>query len=90
MAPTWTSHGDLDAVEPTNGLAAIVVDMRNASAHSLHIHDGNDEYVDEVGLEFSGFVVIVLWVTGLKYVCHGSCSVGLIHESAEGEFIISV
>ncbi len=90
MGPTWISYSDLDAVEPTNGLVAIVVDMRNVSAGSLHIHDSNDEYVDEVGLDFSGFVIIVLWVTGLKYVSHGSCRVGVIHESSEGDSITSV
>ena len=77
-------------MEPTNGLVAIVADMRDASAVSLHIHDGNDEHVDEVGLEFSGFVVIVLWVTGLKYVSHGSCRVGIVHESTDGGGITPV
>ena len=90
MNPIWFSYGHLDAVEPTNGLVAIVVDLRNASANSLHIHDSNDEHMDEIGPDFSGFLVIVLWVTGLKYVSHGSCRVGVVHESTEGDSIISV
>ncbi len=77
-------------MEPTNGLVAIVVDMRDASTGSLHIHDSNDEYVDEVGLDFSGFVVIVLWVTGRKYVSHGSCRVGVVHETTDCNSMTSV
>jgi hypothetical protein len=68
-------------VQPTNDVVAIVVDMRNASSNSLNIHDNNDEYVDKVGLDFKGSLVIVPWMTGLKFICYGSCKVGLVYEN---------
>lgn len=70
-------------VEPTNDVVAIVVDMRNASSNSVYIHEINDDYVDMVGLDFRGYVVIVPWEPGLKFMCYGSCKVGEVYESIQ-------
>lgn len=83
MKPTWTLHGDLDMVEPTDNVVAVVVDMRNASSNCLHIYNSSDEFIDMVGTEFKGYLVIVPWATGLKFMCWGPCKVGLVYESTQ-------
>ena len=70
-------------VEPTDDVVAIVVDMRYASSNCLYIHTTSDDYVDMVGMDFRGYLVIVPWATGLKFMCYGSCTVGVVYENIQ-------
>ncbi len=57
---------------------AIVVDMRKATNNSVYIHDKDKEYVDMVGLDFKGDLVIVPWKTGLQFICYGPCPIAAV------------
>ncbi|KAK3362397.1 hypothetical protein B0T25DRAFT_5554 [Lasiosphaeria hispida] len=82
---TWSAFGDLDVLQPSGDILAIVVDMRTASNNSLYIHDFNNDFIDKVGLDYKGSMVIVPWQEGLKFICYGSCDVGVVQAKQESD-----
>ncbi|KAK2778947.1 hypothetical protein CKAH01_11538 [Colletotrichum kahawae] len=61
--------------DPVQRTVALLVDMRHAAGCAVYIHNESDEFVDMVGMESAGHVVIVPWVQGMKIVCYGKCIV---------------
>ncbi|KAH6705667.1 hypothetical protein EV126DRAFT_172648 [Verticillium dahliae] len=83
--PSWRDYDDLETAVPANNTAAILVKVRKTSG-VVYIHvDGTDEYKDRVGLDYKGYTVIVPWKPGLKFICYGSCRIGLVEEGEEPE-----
>jgi len=58
---------------------AIVVDMHR-SPGAVYIHTGADDYLDMVGQDFKGRMVIVPWRPGLKIISIGQCRVGVVRK----------
>lgn len=69
--------------QPPGNALAIVVDMRNATSNSVYIQDGNNEYLDMVGLDFKGHIVIVPWQQGLKFITYGECNIAVVCEAQD-------
>ncbi|KAF2175341.1 hypothetical protein K469DRAFT_702363 [Zopfia rhizophila CBS 207.26] len=76
--PTWISPQNRTRIYPPDNTAAIVVDVRNnKGAVNIHKKDSS-EFVDMVGTEESGKLVIVPWNNSWFYYSVGSLKVGYI------------
>ncbi|KAK3934392.1 hypothetical protein QBC46DRAFT_218326, partial [Diplogelasinospora grovesii] len=75
---TWKDYGDLSEVTPPNDTIAILVQVRNTSGVVYIYVTETDDYKDRVGQDYSGQTVIVPWKQGLKFVCYGTCRIGLV------------
>jgi len=50
----------------------------------IHIAE-TDDYRDKVGLDYDGYTVIVPWRQGFKFICYGTCRIGLVMEARNVE-----
>ena len=74
----WNTHQDRDEINPDDSTAAIVVDLRNITAAIRIFETNDDQFIDGVGIEEAGKLVIVPWQSGWWYYCTGSPRVGHI------------
>jgi len=72
----WKNHQDGDAIHPPAGTVALVVDIRNNRAAIKIFEKQDDDYVDGVGTEEAGKLVIVPWKSSWFYFCTGTPRVG--------------
>jgi len=76
--PRWTTPKKRETYNPPEGTVAIVVDIRNnIGGVNIHSRDSGD-FVDMVGMEEHGNMVIVPWKSEWDYDCVGSPQVGYI------------
>jgi hypothetical protein len=76
--PQWVEHQDRDEIRPPDDTIAIVVDVRDNQA-AIRIFETKDEdYIDGVGTEEAGKLVIVPWQSHWFYFCTGTPRVGHI------------
>jgi hypothetical protein len=73
----WTTHEDRETINPPEGTAAIVVDVRDKRA-AIRIFTSNEEYLTGVGSEEAGNLVVGPWQSNWFYLCTGSPRVGHI------------
>ncbi|KAK1470174.1 hypothetical protein CCUS01_06559 [Colletotrichum cuscutae] len=78
--PEWHDLPDLYSTEPPKHTVAVLFDMRNTDG-VIYIHESNDDYVDAVGSESKGNIIIIPWTTGLTFRCYGLCRIGYLMES---------
>ncbi|KAK2734206.1 hypothetical protein CKAH01_18985 [Colletotrichum kahawae] len=78
--PEWHNLPDLYSTEPSEQTVALLVDMRNTDG-VIYIHESNDDYVDAVGSESEGHIVMIPWTAGLTFRCYGPCRIGYLMES---------
>ncbi|KAK1470188.1 hypothetical protein CCUS01_06573 [Colletotrichum cuscutae] len=73
----WRDFRDAQ-YSPGRNTVILLVDMREAVGCAVYIHNERDGFVDMVGIENKGHVVLVPWEQGLKIVCYGQCTVAEI------------
>lgn len=76
--PVWIVHTDTQIVQPTEGTVAIVVDVRKNKAAIRIIETETEEYIDGVGTEEAGKLVVIPWQSNWSYFCTGSPRVAYI------------
>jgi len=77
---TWLKPEKRTRIYPPEGTVAIVVDVRNnRGAINIHQTQSND-WVDQVGTEETGKLVIVPWTSSWYYYSVGALVVGYIVE----------
>ncbi|KAF2843883.1 hypothetical protein T440DRAFT_112458 [Plenodomus tracheiphilus IPT5] len=72
----WTTHQDVDTIIPPDGTVAIVVDVRDIKAAIRIFAKQDDDYIDGVGTEAAGHLVVVPWQSSWFYHCTGTPRVG--------------
>lgn len=45
--------------------------MRHAARSAVYIHSESDKFINIVGMDSAGHVVIILWIQGMKIICYG-------------------
>jgi len=78
--PEWNDHRDAETVKPPDSTIAIVVDVRDKLAAIRIFETKTMKYVDGVGTEEAGYLVIVPWQGDWSYFCTGSPKVGYIQR----------
>lgn len=71
-------HQDRDEITPASEIVAIAVDAREIKAAIRIYEKKSGDYVDGVGTEEQGKVVIVPWNSSWVYLCTGTPRVGHI------------
>jgi len=74
--PRWTDGEDTDRVYPDEDTTAIIIDMRDVVSSAVQIFTKDDEYIDMVGMDHKGYLVVVPWKSEWSYFCIGKCRVG--------------